>query len=66
MLNTEREAGMETSNAFVGRTKQPTEKAVSAALAIDRQKTRKAALDERQSKIDKDLAEQRALGCPAG
>ena len=35
------------------------------ALAIDQQKARKGALDERQQKIDTDLAQQRALRCPS-
>lgn len=35
-----------------------------AALAIDQHRTQKAALDERQRKIDAALAEQHALACP--
>lgn len=35
------------------------------ALAIDQKKSQKAALDERQAKVDAALLEQHALSCPA-
>lgn len=35
------------------------------ALGIDQQTSRKKGLDERQQKIDLDLARQRALKCPS-
>jgi len=35
------------------------------ALAIDQQKAQKAALDDRQGKVDEALAEQHALACPS-